>query len=137
MTDNVEPFYKEADCLILTSLNEVTPMVISEALSWGIPVLSTNIAGIKEMYVDGQEGYLFSPGDSKKALFGMEKIYSDKALRASMSKSARKRFENTFDLDLMTESYKQLMISISPPVILLDMDGCVVDWDKGAYHLLL
>ena len=48
----------------------------------------------------------------------------------------RERFVSTFDLDLMTESYRQLMISVSPPVILLDMDGCVVDWDKGMSHSL-
>ncbi len=45
-------------------------MVISEAMSWSIPVLSTNIAGIGEMFVDGQEGYLFAPGDDAKALQG-------------------------------------------------------------------
>ena len=45
VTTNVEQFYMTADCLIITSLNEVTPMVISEAFSWGIPVISTNIAG--------------------------------------------------------------------------------------------
>ena len=31
--------------LLFTSINEVTPMVISEAMSHGIPVISTNIAG--------------------------------------------------------------------------------------------
>ena len=41
------------------------------------------------MYTDGQEGYLFAPGDKKKAIFGMDKIYSDDELRASMGKAAR------------------------------------------------
>ena len=27
VTDDVDQFYKEADCLLVTSLNEVTPMV--------------------------------------------------------------------------------------------------------------
>lgn len=131
VTDNVDPHYQSADALILTSLNEVTPMVISEAMSWSIPVLSTNIAGIKEMFTDGQEGYLFAPGDTKKALAGMETVYADLKLRQKMAVKARVRFESTFDLDLMVESYRQLMISVAPPVILLDMDGCIVDWDKG------
>jgi glycosyltransferase involved in cell wall biosynthesis len=75
VTDNVDMFFAMADCLILTSLNEVTPMVISEAMSWYIPVLSTNIAGIKEMYTDGVEGFLFAPGDSDKALLSMEAVF--------------------------------------------------------------
>lgn len=131
VTDNVEPLYREADCLMLTSLNEVTPMVISEALSWNLPVLSTNIAGIKEMYVDGEEGYLFSPEDRIKALFGLEKLYSDESLRMQMGKNARARFESTFDLDIMVDQYRDLINAVAPPTILIDMDGVIVDWDKG------
>lgn len=131
VTDNVEAYYKTANCLILTSLNEVTPMVISEALSWGIPVLSTNIAGIKEMYTDGVEGYHFAPEDEKKALESMEIIYKDAEVREKMSIAARRRFETVFDLDIMVESYRQLVLKVAPPVILIDMDGTLVDWDLG------
>ncbi len=131
VTDNVDKFYKTADCLILTSLNEVTPMVIPEALSWGIPVLSTNIAGIKEMYQDGVEGFLFSPGDEAKALNSMQSLCSDQGLRKQMSLNARTRYELIFDLDAMVESYRQLVLAVAPPVILIDMDGVLVDWDKG------
>jgi glycosyltransferase involved in cell wall biosynthesis/5'(3')-deoxyribonucleotidase len=131
VTDNVDPLYQAADAVILTSLNEVTPMVISEALSWSIPVLSTNIAGIPEMFTDGKEGFLFSPGDDAKALAGMESLYRDRELRNRMGLKARLRFESTFDLDLMVDSYRQLILAVAPPVILLDMDGCLVDWDKG------
>jgi len=131
VTNDVDPLYKEADAVMLTSLNEVTPMVISEALSWSIPVLSTNIAGIKEMYVDGKEGYLFAPGESEKALKGLEQLYRNKPLRDQMGVNARIRFEKTFDLDLMVDKYRQLMFEVAPPVVLFDMDGCLVDWDMG------
>jgi glycosyltransferase involved in cell wall biosynthesis len=130
VSDNVDKFYKNADCLILTSLNEVTPMVIPEALSWGIPVLSTDIAGIREIYTDGEEGFLFSPSDEKKAIESMEIIYSDESLRKKMSINARNRYEIMFDLDVMVEQYRELILSVAPPVILLDM-GVLVDWDKG------
>jgi 5'-nucleotidase len=135
VTEDVDRFYRHADCLILTSLNEVTPMVISEALSWSLPVLSTNIAGIKEMYADGVEGFHFEPSDESKALQSMEQIYSNHALRSAMKVAARNRFESIFDLDIMVESYRQLVIKVAPPVILLDMDGALIDWDKGFMSL--
>eukprot|EP00599_Poterioochromonas_sp_BG-1_P008745 CAMPEP_0173153570 /NCGR_PEP_ID=MMETSP1105-20130129/12939_1 /TAXON_ID=2985 /ORGANISM="Ochromonas sp., Strain BG-1" /LENGTH=635 /DNA_ID=CAMNT_0014069531 /DNA_START=1 /DNA_END=1908 /DNA_ORIENTATION=- len=131
VTHEVDQFFKEADALILTSLNEVTPMVISEAMSWGIPVLSTNIAGIKEMYHDGVEGFHFSPGDKKKALKAMKRVYQDDKLRHQMGIQGRARFETTFDLSIMVESYRQIVLAVAPPVILIDMDGVLVDWDKG------
>lgn len=131
VTDNVDYFYASCDCLILTSLNEVTPMVISEALSWSIPVISTNIAGVAEMFTNGVEGYHFDPGDEKRALDAMEKVYNDKELRSRMRQQARARYERMFDLDAMVESYRQLVVKVAPPVVLLDMDGALIDWDKG------
>lgn len=135
VTENVDSFYQSADCLLLTSLNEVTPMVISEAMSWGLPVISTNIAGIKEMYTDGVEGFHFAPGDEMRILRAMQDITQDPMLRNSMAKAARARFETAFDLDLMVESYRQLVLKVAPPVILLDMDGALLDWDKRFMQL--
>ncbi|RYH12687.1 glycosyltransferase, partial [archaeon] len=131
VTDNVDPYYMEADCLVLTSLNEVTPMVISEALSWSIPVISTNIAGIKEMYTDGIEGFHFNPGDEDRMLDAMEQLYSNENKRREMGRAGRVRFETTFHLDLMVETYRRLVVQVAPPVILLDMDGALLDWDKA------
>ena len=88
VTDNVDQYYEMADVLLMTSINEVTPMVISEAMSWGIPVLSTNIAGIPEMFHDGVEGFFFSPGDDQTAIRVMNLLYEDKNdLRARMGKA--------------------------------------------------
>lgn len=131
VTTDVDAFYQVADCVMIHSLNEVTPMVISEAFAWGIPVISTNIAGIKEMYVDGQEGYLLAPGDKEKAIYGMESLYSDTNLRTQMSKASRERFETFFDVELMVGHYRTLINKVAPPVILIDMDGTLVDWDAG------
>ncbi len=36
-----------------------------------------------------------------------------------------------FDLDIMVCKYRQLLLSVAPPIILVDMDGTLVDWDKG------
>jgi glycosyltransferase involved in cell wall biosynthesis/5'(3')-deoxyribonucleotidase len=130
VTDQVDHFYREADCLILTSQNEVTPMVISEAMSRGIPVLTTDIAGIKEMVKDGVEGFHFRPDDEVNALQSMETIYSNAELREKMSRAARARFEKMFSQEAMADSFRELLITVAPPVVLVDMDGTIVNWDK-------
>jgi glycosyltransferase involved in cell wall biosynthesis len=73
-------------------------MVISEAMSWGIPILSTNIAGIPEMFTDGLEGFLFSPGDNKTAINGMRELVENPAKRRLMGLAGAARFASTFDL---------------------------------------
>jgi len=44
---------------------ENQPMTIIEAFAHGKPVIASNIGGIPEMVIDGVNGYLFNPGDSK------------------------------------------------------------------------
>jgi glycosyltransferase involved in cell wall biosynthesis/5'(3')-deoxyribonucleotidase len=131
VSDDVDKFYRTADCLILTSLNEVTPMVITESLAWGIPVISTNIAGIKEMFTNGIEGYHFDPDDEESCIQAMESIYSDDFLRNEMSYNARQRYEEYFDLNIQVDHFRQLVTKVAPPVILIDMDGVLVNWDKA------
>jgi len=131
VTDDVDSFFRRADCLLLTSLNEVTPMVISEAMSWGLPVISTDIAGIPEMLRHGEEGYLLRPGDAASALQAMQRLVADQALCRAMGRKARRRFETHFELALMVQAYRRLLLRSAPPTLLLDMDGVLVDWDRG------
>lgn len=51
------------DIFLLPSYNEGMPMAILEAMAFGLPVISTKIAGIPDMVIDGENGYLLNPGD--------------------------------------------------------------------------
>jgi glycosyltransferase involved in cell wall biosynthesis len=86
-------------------------MVISEAFAYGIPVISTDIAGIPDMMQDGKEGYLLAPGDREKMIFAMDSLYRDVGgdLRSNMSKACRAKFESTFDVELMVAHYRKLI----------------------------
>lgn len=100
-------------------------------MSWGLPVISTNIAGIPEMVTDGVEGYLFRPGDRVRALDCMQKIAADPALRRRLGEGGKRRHAKQFDIECMVEQYRQLLLDVAPPTILVDMDNTLVDWDAG------
>ena len=53
--------FDKADIFVLSSNYENAPVVISESLAKGVPVVSTNVGGISEM-VDDQCGILINPG---------------------------------------------------------------------------
>ena len=36
----------------------------------------------------------------------------------------------------MVEKYRELLLQVAPPLILVDMDGCLVDWDQGTVDIL-
>lgn len=52
--------YNAADCFVIPSLEDNLPNTVSEALSCGTPVCGFAIGGIKEMVMDGINGYLAS-----------------------------------------------------------------------------
>lgn len=53
---NPYPYLKSSDALILTSTTEGFPTVIIEAISLGIPVITTKVGGVDEIIHDGENG---------------------------------------------------------------------------------
>jgi hypothetical protein len=94
------------------------------------------VGGIAEMVSHGVEGFLFAPFDTASALACMERVYCmQPALRAQMSSAARARYERQFTCLAMVRRYRQVLCEVAPPVILVDMDGTLVDWDRGFYKV--
>jgi len=72
------------------------PVAIVEALSVGVPVITTPISGIPEVIVDGRSGVLVPPDDPERLADAIERVLSDPALRARLrhaGQTAADRFE--------------------------------------------
>lgn len=65
----VPRLYQEADLFVLPCQvdsrgdRDATPTVLKEALSWGVPVVSTAVSGVPELVRDGETGWLVHPED--------------------------------------------------------------------------
>lgn len=59
--DKVPIYMNACDIFCLPSLNEGCPNVIIESFACGIPVVASNVGGIPELIVDGQNGFLSLP----------------------------------------------------------------------------
>ena len=66
----------DARALVLPSFAEGLPVVIMEAMALGCPVLSTYVAGIPELVVPEENGWLVPPGDSVALASAMSDILS-------------------------------------------------------------
>lgn len=87
--DDKAKLLSNADAFILPSYVEGQPVSIIEAMSYGLPILSTKVGGIPEMVADGGNGFLFEPGDKKNMKCLINKLIDDKELRVSMSKKSK------------------------------------------------
>lgn len=67
---------KEADVYLLPSYHEGLPISILEAMSYGLPVISTKVGGIPEVVSPNENGFLIEPGDHT-AIFETMKFFID------------------------------------------------------------
>ena len=78
---------------------DVFPTVILEAMASARPVVSTRLAGIPELVMDGQTGILVSPGDSTALAQPLEQLIRDPQLRLRYGRAGRSRIEQHFRIE--------------------------------------
>jgi glycosyltransferase involved in cell wall biosynthesis len=83
-----------ADVFFLPSYNEGMPISILEAISSGLPILSTNIAGIPDLVQNNVNGYLLNPGDVKGYYNVLLDWANDKAKLKAMGHESLKIAQN-------------------------------------------
>lgn len=91
---------------LCTSIDEAFGLVNIEALGMGVPIIGTNVGGIKDIIKEGYNGYLIDIGDEEQLGNRMLKILNDNDHQRNLSKQARKDFEEHY---LLSEDklYKQ------------------------------
>lgn len=89
-----------ARALVMASFAEGLPVVIMEAMSVQRPVLTTWIAGIPELVIEGENGWLYPPGSVDELALAMERCLNtpDDEL-ARMGSRARTRVLARHDID--------------------------------------
>ena len=72
------------DVFVTASETENQPISILEAMSFGLPVIGPKAKGIPELVKDGENGYLFEPGNIKELSYLMKTIIANPQKRQSM-----------------------------------------------------
>jgi glycosyltransferase involved in cell wall biosynthesis len=81
--------YAEADLLVLASRTETYGMVVTEALARGVPVVASDVGGVREALGDG--GVLVPPGDADALAEALRRWLTCEEHRASLRAAARER----------------------------------------------
>lgn len=82
-------YYKNSDIFLLPSYNEGMPMVLLEALAFGLPIISTNIAGIPDVVINRKNGFLLEPGNIDDFVEKLRLLILNKKLRREFGKESK------------------------------------------------
>jgi len=93
---DVRAAYASFDVFMLTSRREGLPNSILEAMAMGLPVVTTDVAGAKELVVDGSTGFVRRQGDVPGLAAAVTLLAADAELRTWMGASGRQRIEREF-----------------------------------------
>jgi len=106
--------FQNADIFVFPTYynNEAFPLVLLEAIQFGLPVISTFEGGIPDIVLNNETGFLI---ESQNAVILAEKIailLNDKDLSIKMGKKGYERFINNYTIDHFENNMKSVFQNI-------------------------
>lgn len=97
----------ECRAVVIPSLcREMFPMAVVEAFASRTPVMASRTPTLEELVLEGETGFLFTPGDVDAMAAAMERVLADPGKAARMGATARAAYEARYAPDA---NYRQLM----------------------------
>ena len=100
------------DVFALTSHNEASPVSILEALSCGVPVVSTRVGSVAESVHDQRNGFTVEPGDIIALAERIQYLLMNKETAEMMGSVGREHVQSHGSLETMVRMYEHLIHSI-------------------------
>ncbi len=103
----VDDYLSVFDVFVFPSLHEGLGSTLLDAMSFGLPVVATNVGGIPDIIEDGSNGYLVEPEEPDALLAAVRRILDDPAQRAAIEKTNRDKAA-AFSPAAMADRYADL-----------------------------
>jgi glycosyltransferase involved in cell wall biosynthesis len=106
--ENVESHFRAFDIFILPSLYEGFSNVVLEAMSYGIPVIGTNVCGTNEIIKNGVNGILVEPETSREISKAIGKLIDNPSLRKRLGDGGRRTVENNYSIEMTVKKLERI-----------------------------
>lgn len=85
--------YHKFDIFVLSTHYEGHPLVLLEAMSFGLPIVATRVSSIPDVLTDGVNGLLVNPKDPNDLAQALENLITNNSLYSRISEATIKNFE--------------------------------------------
>jgi colanic acid/amylovoran biosynthesis glycosyltransferase len=117
--DRVRDLMRQADVFLLSSLSEGISNAALEAMACGLPVVTTDCGGMRELVSDGVEGFVVPPRQPEVMTRELARLATNPKLRQRLGQAARRTTVERFNIGAQIERFGELYRAASrnPPTI--------------------
>lgn len=94
---NISEWLAAIDIFVLPSLTEGTPMVLLEAMGYGVPCIASAVGGIPLVIDSGVDGILVSPEKPEEISEAIYDLCTDRKKRSFISQNAKKKIMEKYN----------------------------------------
>jgi O-antigen biosynthesis protein len=109
LVPDVYPFLALYDLLVLPSRIDGRPLVVMEALAFGVPVIASNVGGLPSLITDGENGYLAPIGQPQSFVEHIRLLAQDREKLAQLKLGARRTAEETLEATIAYREYDTVL----------------------------
>jgi len=110
---DIATFNAGMDIICLTSDNEGTPVSLIEAQASNVPIITSDVGGVKDILLEGKTGYVIKKGDLEDYVKKLGNLINNKELRMELSSNGwnfvKEKFHYTRLTRDMEELYRKLL----------------------------
>ena len=103
--------FSKADIFIHPTLDDCFPLVVLEAMQYGLPIISTFEGGIPDIIDNKQNGLLFDGFDLLGMSNALENLIKNTRLRLNLGNQAKKKFNNELTFDIFEKRINNILKS--------------------------
>jgi glycosyltransferase involved in cell wall biosynthesis len=101
-------YFSSTDLFVMSSISEGLPMSLLQAMSVGLPAITTDVGGMAEVLRLSDSGLLVPAGDASAYAKAIVRLAQDGELRDRLGSNARTAYEEHFTLKRMDAAYMAL-----------------------------
>lgn len=111
---DLEPYYREAYAYVQASTMECLPLALLTAMSHGLPIVTTDAGGCGEAILDQETGLVVPSRSSARLTQAISALTTDPDLARRLGTAAKKRFDDTFAIEVTAQPLLELLLEDVP-----------------------
>ena len=109
-----DDFLRNADVFVFPTYynNECFPLVLLEAMQYGLPIITTNEGGIADIVKDGENGLICKARNPEDLANALMRLLDDPLLRIRMGQNGYQKYKERYTLDVFEKRFVEILKSV-------------------------